>query len=39
MLHSLVQALINIIELRFTVFFLSSLVLIALTVNAAITVL
>lgn len=38
-LHSLVQALINIIELRFTVFFLSSLVLIALTVNAAITVL
>lgn len=37
-LHSLVQALINLIELRFTVFFLSSLVLIALTVNAVITV-
>ena len=34
-LHSLVQALINVIELRFLVFSLSSLVLIALTVNAA----
>ena len=34
-LHSLVQALINVIELRFVVFSLSSLVLIALTVNAA----
>jgi hypothetical protein len=33
--HSLVQALINIIQVRFAVFFLSSLVLIALTFNAA----
>lgn len=33
--HSLVQSLINKIEIRFTLFFLSSLVLIALTVNAA----
>ena len=34
--HSLVQALFNKIELRFTVFSLSSLVLIVLTVRAAI---
>ena len=33
--HSLVQALVNKIEVRFSVFFLSSLVLIALSVNAA----
>jgi hypothetical protein len=33
--HSLVQAIINKIEVRFGVFFLSSLVLIALTANAA----
>lgn len=33
--HSLVQAIINKIEVRFSVFVLSSLVLIALTVNAA----
>lgn len=33
--HSLVQTLVNKIEVRFSVFFLSSLVLIALTVNAA----
>jgi hypothetical protein len=33
--HSLVQALINKIEVRFSVFVLSSLVLIALTINAA----
>ena len=33
--HSLVQALINKIELRFTLFVLSSLVLVALTFNAA----
>ena len=33
--HSLVQSLINKIEVRFALFFLSSLVLIALTVNAA----
>lgn len=33
--HSLVQALVNKIELRFSIFFLSSLVLIALTYNAA----
>jgi len=33
--HSLVQALVNKIEVRFTLFFLSSLVLMALTVNAA----
>lgn len=33
--HSLVQSLINKIEIRFSLFFLSSLVLIALTVNAA----
>ncbi len=32
--HSLVQALINKIELRFTIFFLSSLVLIGLIANA-----
>ena len=32
--HSLIQALINKIEVRFAVFVLSSLVLIALTVNA-----
>ena len=34
-LHSLVQALVNRIEIRFSVFFLSSLLLIALTVRAA----
>lgn len=34
-LHSFVQALINKIELRFAIFFISSLVLIALSVNAA----
>lgn len=34
-IHSLVQSLINKIELRFAVFFLSSLALIALTFNAA----
>jgi len=34
-LHSVVQALINKIEVRFSVFVLSSLVLIALTVSAA----
>jgi hypothetical protein len=33
--HTLVQAIINKIEIRFGLFFLSSLVLIALTVNAA----
>lgn len=33
--HSLLQALVNKIEVRFTLFFVSSLVLIALTVNAA----
>ena len=33
--HSLVQALINIILVRFAVFFLGSLVLIVLTINAA----
>ena len=33
--HSLVQTLVNKIEVRFSVFFLSSLVLIALSVNAA----
>jgi hypothetical protein len=33
--HSLVQTTFNKIEVRFSVFFLSSLVLIALTVNAA----
>jgi hypothetical protein len=33
--HSLVQTLVNKIEVRFSVFVLSSLVLIALTVNAA----
>lgn len=33
--HSLVQTLLNKIELRFGLFFISSLVLIALTVNAA----
>lgn len=38
-LHSLVQALINKIMLRFAVFSVSSLVLIALTANAAIAVL
>ena len=32
--HSLVQALINKIELRFAIFFLSSLVLVGLIVNA-----
>jgi len=33
--HSLVQSLINKIEIRFTLFFLSSLLLMALTVSAA----
>ncbi|MBA4151583.1 MAG: hypothetical protein C0509_03390, partial [Acinetobacter sp.] len=33
-LHSLLQALVNKIELRFVLFFLSSLALIGLTVNA-----
>lgn len=33
--HSLIQSLVNKIEVRFAVFFLSGLVLIALTVNAA----
>lgn len=33
--HSLVQALVNKIELRFAVFFISSLVLVALAFNAA----
>lgn len=33
--HTLVQTLVNKIEVRFSIFFLSSLVLIALTVNAA----
>ena len=33
--HSLVQALVNKIEIRFVLFLLSSLVLVALTVNAA----
>ncbi len=33
--HSFVQAVINNIELRFAIFFLSSLLLIGLTVNAA----
>jgi hypothetical protein len=34
-IHSLVQATVNKIEVRFALFFLSSLILIALTVNAA----
>jgi hypothetical protein len=38
-IHSLVQALINKIELRFAVFMLSSLTLIGLTVNAAVALL
>lgn len=38
-IHSLVQALVNIIELRFALFFLSSLVLIAMTVRAALLLL
>jgi len=33
--HSLVQSLVNVIELRFALFFLSSLVLVAMTVRAA----
>jgi len=33
--HSLIQATFNKVEVRFSIFFLSSLVLIALTVNAA----
>lgn len=33
--HSVVQATINVIELRFALFFLSSLVLLAMTVRAA----
>lgn len=37
--HSLVQALVNIIPVRFAVFFLSSLVLLALTLRAALLVL
>ncbi|MDM4769547.1 MAPEG family protein [Solimonas sp. SE-A11] len=36
--HSLVQALINIIQIRFALFLLSSLVLLALTVRAALLV-
>ncbi len=36
--HSLVQALINIIQVRFALFFLSSLVLLALTIRAALLV-
>lgn len=36
--HSLFQATINKIEIRFSIFILSSLVLIALTVNAALAV-
>lgn len=36
--HSLVQALVNIITVRFAVFFLSSLVLLALTIRAALFV-
>ncbi|HSW11912.1 MAG TPA: MAPEG family protein [Solimonas sp.] len=38
-LHSLVQVLVNIIQLRFALFFLSSLVLLALTLRAAMLVL
>lgn len=37
-MHSLVQALVNKIELRFALFALSSLVLIALTVRAAVLI-
>ena len=33
--HSLIQALVNIIQLRFAVFFLSSLILLALAIRAA----
>jgi hypothetical protein len=33
-IHSLVQSMVNIIELRFALFFISSLVLIALIINA-----
>ena len=36
--HSLVQALINIIQVRFALFFLSSLVLLALVIRAALLV-
>jgi hypothetical protein len=36
--HSLIQALVNIIQLRFAVFFLSSLVLLALAIRAAMLV-
>lgn len=38
-LHSLVQAVVNKIELRFALFMLSSLVLVALTVNALLVIL
>lgn len=38
-LHSLVQAVVNKIELRFALFMLSSLVLVALTVNAVLVIL
>jgi hypothetical protein len=34
-IHSLLQATINKIEVRFAIFMLSSLILIALTINAA----
>lgn len=36
--HSLIQALVNIIQLRFAVFFLSSLILLALAIRAAMLV-
>jgi len=36
--HSLVQALVNVIQVRFALFFISSLVLLALTVRAALLV-
>jgi hypothetical protein len=35
-IHSLVQALVNIIEVRFSIFFVSSLILFALAIRAAI---
>lgn len=34
-IHSLVQSMVNIIELRFALFFISSLVLLALIINAS----
>jgi hypothetical protein len=37
--HSLVQAMVNVIELRFALFFLSSLVLLAMTVRAGLLLL